>query len=190
LLRELQPEAERLGRREQVREVGAYVLKVSGRFLLRRARRYGRACVNFGAPLDVDAWLAARPGVLQLPKDERLPRLKELADEVMRRIAAIMPVTPVPLAAAALLRHPGERITRAEWEEGLDRLRDALHAAGAHLVGEERTNAEILDRALVMLTLRRVVCADGDAFRVDRTQDALLGYYANSIAHFFEAAPG
>jgi glycerol-3-phosphate O-acyltransferase len=187
LLRELQPEVERLGRREQVREVASYVLKVSGRFLLRRARRYGRACVNFGAPLDVDAWLAARPGVLELPKEERLPRLKELADEVMRRIAGIMPVTPVPLAATALLRHAGERLSRAEWESGLDRLREGLRGAGAHVVGEERTSAEILDRALVMLTLRRVVFAEADGFRVDHAQDELLRYYANSIAHFFEA---
>ena len=46
-------------------------------------------------------------------------------------ISTIMPVTPVPLAAAALLRHPGERIGRAEWEAGLDRLRLALRGAGA-----------------------------------------------------------
>ena len=189
LLREQQAETERLGRREQIREVGAYVLKVSGRFLLRRARRYGRACVNFGAPVDVDAWLAARPGVLQLPREERLSRLKELADDVMSRIAAIMPVTPVPLAAAALLRHAGERIGRAEWEALLDRLRDSLRGAAAHVVGEERTSGEILDRALVMLTLRRVVFSDGDGFRIDRRQDPLLRYYANSIAHFFAAAP-
>jgi glycerol-3-phosphate O-acyltransferase len=188
LLRELAPEAERLGRAEQIREVGAYVFKVSARFLLRRARRYGRACVNFGAPLDVDAWLAARPGVLELPREERLGRLKELAEEVMRRIGTIMPVTAVPLAASALLRHPGERITRAEWEGLLDGLRDRLRATGAHVVGEERTSAEILDRALVMLTLRRVVAAYGDAFRIDRGQDVLLRYYANSIAHFFEAS--
>jgi glycerol-3-phosphate O-acyltransferase len=188
LLRELQPEAERLGRREQVREVATYALKVSARFLLRRARRYGRACVNFGAPLDVDAWLAARPGVLDLPREERLPRLKELADEVMRRIAAIMPVTAVPLAARALLRHPGGTITRAVWEEALDRLRAGLRRAGAHVVGDERTSAEILDRALVMLTLRRVVSADGDSFRIDRGQDPLLRYYASSIEHFLEGA--
>jgi glycerol-3-phosphate O-acyltransferase len=188
LLRELQPEAERLNRREQVREVATYILKVSARFLLRRARRYGRACVNFGAPLDVDAWLAARPGVLDLPREERLPRLKELADEVMRRLAAIMPVTAVPLASSALLRHPGETIPRAAWEEGLDRLRGALRHAGAHVVGDERTSAEILDRALVMLTLRRVVSADGDGFRIDRGQDPLLRYYANSIEHFLEGA--
>jgi glycerol-3-phosphate O-acyltransferase len=137
----------------------------------------------------VDAWLAARPGVLKLPRDEWLARLKELADEVMRRIAAIMPVTAVPLAATALLRHPGERITRPEWEGRLDRLRDALRAARAHVVGDERTSSEILDRALVMLTLRRVVSSDGDAFRIDRGQDALLRYYAGSIAHLLETEP-
>lgn len=187
LLREQQSESERLGRVDQVREVASYVVKVSVRFLLRRARRYGRACVNFGAPLDVDAWLAARPGVLQLPREERLPRLKELADEVMSRIGALIPVTPVPLAAAALLRHPGERIERAEWEALLERLRATLRAAAAQIVGEEKTSGEILERALVMLTLRRVVASDGTGFRIDRRHDALLRYYANSIEHLLEA---
>ena len=53
------------------------------------------------------------------------------------------------------------------------------------LIGEDRSSAEILDRALVMLTLRRVVAPEGDGFRVDRGQDRLLRYYANSIEHFF-----
>jgi glycerol-3-phosphate O-acyltransferase len=190
LLREQQSEHERLPRRQQIGEVISYVLKVSVRFLLRRARRYGRACVNFGAPLSVDDWMATRPGVLALPREERLPRLKELADEVMQRIAAIMPVTPVPLAATALLNHRGETITREEWESGLDTLRQGLRGAGAHVVGEERASAAILDRALVMLTLRRVVFPDENGFRIDRRQDPLLRYYANSIAHFFDSPGG
>ncbi len=187
LLREGQSEAARLPRREQIREVVSYVFKVSARFLLRRARRYGRACVNFGAPLSVDDWLAARPGVLALPKEERLPRVQELADEVMRRIGAVMPVTPVPLAARALLEHPADTIDRAQWESLLDDLRARLRPAGAPVVGDEKTSAEILDRALVMFTLRRVVAPAGGSFRIDRAQDPLLRYYANSIAHFFEA---
>src|SRR6266581_1854954 len=146
-----------LTRREQITEVVSYVLKVSVRFLLRRARRYGRACVNFGAPLSVDAWLAARPGVLALPREERLPRIKELADEVMARIAAIMPVTAVSLAAAALLRLPGDRLSRPGWEALMDELRSVLRGRGARLIGEDRSSAEILERALVILTLRRVV---------------------------------
>src|SRR5712691_4400249 len=145
LLREMQEEGARLPRREQIAEVVSYVLKVSVRFLLRRAKRYGRACVNFGAPLSVDAWLAARPGVLALPREERLPRIKELADEVMARIAAIMPVTAVSLAAAALLRLPGDRLSRPGWEALMDELRSVLRGRGARLIGEDRPSAEILD---------------------------------------------
>jgi glycerol-3-phosphate O-acyltransferase len=142
--------------------------------------------VNFGAPLSVDDWLAARPGVLALPREERLPRLQELADEVMRRIAAVMPVTPVPLAAQALLEHPADTIDRPRWESLLDGLRARLRQAGAPVAPDEKTSAEILDRALVMFTLRRVVEPHGDSFRIDRGQDPLLRYYANSIAHFLE----
>jgi glycerol-3-phosphate O-acyltransferase len=190
LLREIQSEGERLSRREQIKEVVSYVLKVSTRFLLRRARRYGRACVNFGAPLSVDGWLARCPGVLDLPRAERLARLKELADDVMARIAAVMPVTAVALAAAALLQHEGTTLLRERWVALMDDLRFVLRAAGAKVVGDERTSAEILERALVMLTLRRVVVPEADGFRVDRSQDLLLRYYANSIAHFFEPVEG
>ncbi|HEY3121133.1 MAG TPA: 1-acyl-sn-glycerol-3-phosphate acyltransferase [Vicinamibacteria bacterium] len=187
LLRELQAPEARLARREQMTEVASYLLKVSIRFLLRRARRYGRACVNFGAPVCLDEWLAQHPGVLRLPRAERLARLETLAREVMARISAIMPVTPVPLASAALLQHPGDRITHGQWESLMSDLRFVLRGAGAPIVGDEKSSREILDRALVMLTLRRVVSPDGDGFRVDRGQDLLLQYYANSIAHFFPA---
>jgi len=184
LLRESQPEAERLSRREQAKEVLSYAAKVSVRFLLRRARRYGRACVNFGTPLDVDAWLHAHPGVLDLPREERLLQLRELADDVMARIGAIMPVTAVALASTALLRHDGDVIPRARWESRMDEVREALREAKAPVIGDERSSAAILDRALVMLTLRRVVEPAGDGYRLDRGQEPLLRYYAGSIAHF------
>jgi len=183
LLRELQSAEERLPRHQQVREVAAYVTKVTARFLLRRARRYGRACVSFGAPINVDDWLAERPGMLELPREERLPKLEELALMVMERIGAIMPVTAVALASTTLLDHPEPRITRPEWEQALDRLRERLRGLGAHVIGDERTSAEILDRALVMLTMRRVVNPAGSGFEIDRTQDPLLRFYANTIAH-------
>ena len=188
LLREVQPEAERLTRLEQAREVASYVLKVSFRFLARRARRYGRACVNFGAPLSVDAWLAEHPGLLLLPREERLPQVGRLAGDVMRRIGAIMPVTAVALACTALLRQAGERVERQDWLATLDQLRARLRERGAHVVGDERESAAILERALVMLTLRRVVAPEGDGFRFDRRQELLVRYYANSVAHFFEGA--
>lgn len=188
LLREIQDESERLTRFEQVREVVSYVAKVSLRFLVRRARRYGRACVSFGAPLDVDAWLLAHPGALELPREQRLAQVKLLADDVMARIAAVMPVTPVCLAAWTLLEQPGDYIARPGWVAALDQARRVLAERGAAVVGDERSSAEVLERALVMLTLRRVVKPHEDGFLIDRGQDLLLRYYANSIAHFFEGA--
>ncbi len=97
-----------------------------------------------------------------------------------------LPVTVVALACAALLRHERDTIARERWDGLLGELRLALRGASARLVGEERSDAESLDRALVMLTLRRVVARELQAFRIDRSQDRLLRYYANSIAHFLE----
>ncbi len=189
LLRELQAPHERLGRVEQVREVLGYLFKVSLRFLRRRARRYGRVCVNFGAPLRVDDWLAKNPGVLYLPREERLPRLKGLADEVMARIGAVMPVTAVALAASALLAEQADSITRERWEAVMATLRARMRERCAHVIGEERPASEVLERALVMLTMRRVVAREPGCFRIDHAQDPLLRYYASSIAHFLEDVP-
>ena len=188
LLREQQAPEERLRRRDQLAEVASYVLKVCGRFLLRRARRYGRACVNFGEPISLDEWLARHPGVLALPREARLARLAGLADEVMARIAAVMPVTAVAMACASLLQDGGDSISRKDWESRLADLRFVLRGADAHVVGGDRSSADTLDRALVMLTLRHVVAPEGEGFRIDRAQEPLLRYYANSIAHFLPAS--
>jgi glycerol-3-phosphate O-acyltransferase len=187
LMREQLPHSQQLGRAEQAAEVGRYVVKVCLRFLTRRARRYGRACVNFGAPLSVDAWLASRPGALTLPRPERLAQVADLAHEVMDRIGAIMPVTAVALACTALLQNEGEHITRVRWVSLIDDVRFVLKAAEAHVVGgEDRDSEEILDRALVMLTLRHVVWPEGDGFRVDQGEQRLVRFYANSVAHLLE----
>jgi glycerol-3-phosphate O-acyltransferase len=198
LLREVQPRSasgaavqapeERLRRRDQLVEVASYLLKVSARFLLRRARRYGRACVNFGEPISLDEWLSRHPGVLELPREERLARLSGLAQEVMARIGAVMPVTAVAMACTALLQDRCESISRQGWEARLGDLGSKLRQSEAHLVGGDRKSAEVLDRALVMLTLRHVVTPQAGEFRVDRAQEPLMRYYASSIAHLLPGA--
>jgi glycerol-3-phosphate O-acyltransferase len=143
--------------------------------------------VNFGEPLSLDDWLARHPGVLELPREARRARLAGLAEEVMARIAAVMPVTAVAMACTVLLQDKRDSISRAQWESRLADLRFVLRGAEAHVVGGERSSADTLDRALVMLTLRHVVTPEGDGFRIDRAQEPLLRYYAGSIAHFLPA---
>ncbi|HEX9705865.1 MAG TPA: 1-acyl-sn-glycerol-3-phosphate acyltransferase, partial [Gemmatimonadales bacterium] len=113
LIRELVDERQRPGRLAQLATVTNYLLRNVLRLLTGRLQRYGRVAVNFGTPLSLRAWLGGAPeGVLAWPKERRLPELERLAQEMVRRIGGIVPVTPVPLVAAALLSFEQTAIPR------------------------------------------------------------------------------
>ncbi len=153
------------------------------RLVTGRLRRYGRVAVVFGAPLSLRQWTARDPGLLRRPKDARLPVLQELADEMMRRIAAIMPVTPVPLVAAALLSFGETVVWLADLRQRVATYRDHLLQTGACLVPPGRDAESLLDRARRMLTMRRLVVEQRDACVILPSQRPLLQYYANAIQH-------
>jgi len=184
LIRELLDERDRPGRLAQFGTVASYVWSNTLRLLSGRLRRYGRAAVNFGTPLSLRQWLATAPaGLLAWPKERRLPQLEQLAREVMRRIGAVVPVTPVPLAAAALLSFQQSVIARQALLERMDQLRDRLLEANGKVVGGGARILDIWDRAWRMLRMRRLVVTDGDSLVVLPRGRPLLEYYANSIAH-------
>jgi glycerol-3-phosphate O-acyltransferase len=154
------------------------------RLLTGRLQRYGRVAVNFGTPLSLRTWLAGQPaGLLEWPKERRLPALDALAREMMTRIGAVIPVTPVPLAAAALLSFEQTAVPRTALLERMDQLRDRLQQVNARVVRGGARIGDIWDRAWRMLRLRRLVVAAGDTLVVLPRGRPLLEYYANSIAH-------
>jgi len=101
----------------------------------------------------------------------------------MGRIGAIVPVTPVPLAAAALLSFEQTVIPKAALLERMDQLRDRLHDVNAKVVRGDARIRDVWDRAWRMLRLRRLVVNDGDSLVVLPAGRPLLEFYANSIAH-------
>ncbi|HTR20823.1 MAG TPA: 1-acyl-sn-glycerol-3-phosphate acyltransferase [Gemmatimonadales bacterium] len=184
LIRELVDEADRPSRLAQLGSVLHYLAFNVGRLFTGRLRRYGRAAVNFGTPMSLRAWLASAPaGVLEWPKERRLPQMEQLAAELMRRIGAILPVTPVPLAAAALLSFEQTVIPRDALLERMDELRDRLLEVNGKVVRGGARTPEIWDRAWRMLKMRRLVVAEGTQFVVLPRGRPLLEFYANSIAH-------
>ncbi|HEU5259913.1 MAG TPA: 1-acyl-sn-glycerol-3-phosphate acyltransferase [Gemmatimonadales bacterium] len=184
LIRELVDERDRPGRLSQVWTVASYVASNVLRLLTGRLKRYGRAAVNFGAPLSLRQWLqAAGPHVLELPKDRRLPELEKLARDLMARIGTIIPVTPVPLAAAALLSFEQTVIPRRSALERMDQLRDRLHEVNAKVVRGDARILDVWDRAWRMLRMRRLAVQDGESLVVLPHGRPLLEFYANSIAH-------
>src|SRR5712692_11127726 len=85
------------------------------------------------------------------PKEARLTALEVLAREMMTRIGAIIPVTPVPLAAAALLSFGQTVVGKDVVLERMDQLRDRLKEVNGKVVRGGARIADIWDRAWRML---------------------------------------
>jgi len=183
LIRELEEGVERKSRATRAASVGHYTGWNTLRLLTGRLRRYGRVAVNFGSPLSVRSWLADHPGVLDLPREERLPRMQELADTMLARIGDIVPVTVVPLAAAALLSFGETLVRRGDLLDRITTYREHLLERDAKLVHADRDAEAILDRAWRTFRMRRLVAREGEAFVILPSQRPLLEYYANSIRH-------
>jgi glycerol-3-phosphate O-acyltransferase len=183
LIRELVDDDLRPGRLAQALGVTRYVGGNLARLLTGRLRRYGRVAVNFGTPVSARAWAARHPGVLALPRQERLPHVQQLADAILARIGAIIPVTPVPLAAAALLSFGETAVPHRQLLERITDYRDHLTGRDAKLVHAERDAETILERAWRTFGMRRVVHREGGTYVILPAQRPLLEFYANSIRH-------
>lgn len=130
------------------------------RFATKRLKKHGVCAIHFGDPLPLDAWLRDHRDVLDLDdRKQRLDALRPLGDELMQRIAQAIPVTPVPLVAAAmtdlgvdaLSRGVGRGDLLAAMRSRIERLqrRDAPFFTGdpyAHRAEERRRAARALTR--------------------------------------------
>jgi glycerol-3-phosphate O-acyltransferase len=168
-------------------DVAHYLAWNLARLLTWRWKRYGRAAVTIGAPRALRDWFAQRAAdgatVLDASRQERLARVQLLADDVMRDVGRLIPVTPVPLACAALQTFDAEFVSHAALLSRMAELRDALTEVNARVVRADRDIAEVFDRAYRMLRMRRIIARTGDGYLVLPHGRELVSYYANSIAH-------
>jgi glycerol-3-phosphate O-acyltransferase len=126
-------------------------------------RHFGTAAAGFGAPVSLRDFLAAGGSV------------EGLGAVLMARIAAVVPVLPVPLVAAAL----GSGATdRAELLERVRSLAVRLQAAGAVLKLPPQGVEQALDEGLAPLMARGLVTAE---LQPVPEQAALLAFYAAAV---------
>jgi glycerol-3-phosphate O-acyltransferase len=184
LIRECLHEELREGRSRQLLQVVQYLGWNTLRFLTGRLRRYGRAAVTFGTPLSLRGWLREEDGdVLALPRERRLPHMQILADTMLERIRSIIPVTPVSLAAAALLAFERDTVPLTDVLQRMADYRDHLRSLNAKVVRADGDIAETWERARLMFDMRRTVLVAGATVVVLARQRPLLEYYANGIRH-------
>lgn len=147
--------------------VGAYLL----RFVTFRRRPFGAASVDFGEPLSLRRFLAGR----------QVADVAPLAEELIARVRAVVPVLPVPLVARALL---GGAMDEARIRSAIEDDLARLEREGVAL--PRRTPAELTADGLRVLRERRLLPRKG-APALRRGAEPILQFYANSIAHHFAA---
>jgi glycerol-3-phosphate O-acyltransferase len=174
-------------RHVQLGEVLRYMWWNMARLVARRWRRYGRASVVIGEPFALATWLEQQDretgGLFDIERTERLSRVQQLSDSVLERIAAIIPVTPVTLACAAIQSFDGDYIAHDSLIARMSEMRDVLRELNARVIHREGSVEEIFDRAWRMLRMRRVLVKVGAGYSVMAGNRALVSYYANSIGH-------
>ena len=63
-----------------------------------------------------------------------------------------------------------------------------LQADGVYIHVPREDHSYAMEVGVRMLVLRHLVIADGDLLSINPAEEPLLQYYANAIAHLFEAS--
>lgn len=176
---------------KQLREVVHYLWWNAARLITRRWKRYGRAAVTVGAPVSLAEWFARETELFALPRSDRLGRVQVLCDQIMTRIGQLVPVTPVPLACAAIQSIDRDYIPRSLLLDRMTEMRALLVELNGRVIRADRDIAETWERAWRMLRMRRILLETGNGYTLLPRNRELVRYYANSIAHLlgpFESA--
>ena len=141
--------------------------RLSGTFL-----KFGYAAVEYGQPLSLREFMGNRRG----------DRTAALGREVMGRVRAAVPVTPIPLLARELLAASGP----VPVQDLIARLVEKLGSGEARITLKESAETEAAF-AIYHLRMRKMIVIEDDMVTVTPGNDELLAFYANSIAHHFDA---
>ncbi len=106
-----------------------------------------------------------------------------LGNELMGAVGRVVPVVPVALMASVFRAYPEGAFSELELKAEVERLLERLRAAGARVYVPRGDLDYALTVGLRMLRLRHLVVEKDGVFSTNPAEAALLGYYANSIAH-------
>ncbi|MGH1577273.1 1-acyl-sn-glycerol-3-phosphate acyltransferase [Planktotalea sp.] len=139
-------------------------LRLRGRF-----HRFGYAAVSFGPAVSLRAHSKQHGGA----------DAEQLAQELMARIADVVPIVPVPLLASALVDQSSA--LKAELPNLMNARLETMRSAHVHMPRDSIEYAAEI--ALKHLTERKILRVEDGLVIVDDDQRAALEYYANSIRH-------
>jgi glycerol-3-phosphate O-acyltransferase len=108
-----------------------------------------------------------------------------LGTDLMHAVGRVVPVVPVALIAQAFVADCKRARSALELKVEVEKILQRLQARGAHVYVPRGDLDYALTVGLRMLRLRRLVDEKDGLYLARPGEDALLSYYANSIAHHF-----
>ncbi|MBN1573119.1 MAG: 1-acyl-sn-glycerol-3-phosphate acyltransferase [Deltaproteobacteria bacterium] len=104
-------------------------------YIFKGIRKYGYTSVAFGPPISLDRYIEKYcSNILTLPTKTRIPEVKKFADYVLKRVAAVIPITPVPFLAYAILKDGRNRIPETDLIKSMTEIKKELIAKDARIV--------------------------------------------------------
>jgi glycerol-3-phosphate O-acyltransferase len=159
-------------------------LMVTGRWY-----RFGYACVNFGRPVSMRAYVAERNvDFRKLPAADRHREVERVARLVMAEVTRIIPVLPVSLVASVFARSSDAALSELQLKSEVYELIRLLEGVGAHIYVPRGDLDYAVGVGLRMLTLRRIVQEENGLYRANLADGAIIAYYAHAIEPLVSAA--
>jgi hypothetical protein len=142
--------------------LGGFLVRGLWLRLRRRWYRYGYACVSFGNPMSLRAYLAERGVDLRaLPAEQRFAEIERLGTRLMHEVGRVVPALPVSLVATVIL-HGGERgLSSLEIKGAVFELMETLKGEGAHVHIPRQDQEYAVEVGLRMLLMRHPCAARG-----------------------------
>ena len=185
LVRDLDPQAIPRGRAYMAATFLRFVARNVKLLLERRWYRFGYACVNFGAPISMRSYTErTRIDFRHLDPEARMEAVERLGGELLEAIGRSIPVLPAALIATVFLRHPQAAMSELDVKAHAHALIRDFERRGAYVHIPRSDHDYATTVGLRMLVLRHLVQETDGLYRACDSEHDLLGYYANSIAHF------
>ena len=155
--------------RPPLKSIAKGTMRLFGRILRGRFKNFGTVSVGFGEPLYLSDFRQSDGDI------------DALAAELMDRIAAVVPLVPVPMVAYVLARGA---MGRDELISSVQRMLDAAEAKKIAI--PMRSSEQLVDEALRLLMARGFLNTGDGRFAITENAAPIMAYYAATIEHHFD----
>ena len=154
-------------------------LRILWQKLRRRFTPFGYAAVCYGAPLSLREFLTQQPNA----------STETLAETLMERICAAVPILPVPFVAAGLVRCGGNA-NYDQLKAACDHLRQDLIARRAWMHLDESQDRTVLEEGMTVLEQRGIIRNESEQITISPGKQEVLKFYSASVLQRCEAPTG